>query len=158
MGSCVEVPSLLVISTPCGNRIINPVLDFHHFLHLHFLFHPILPLVASLLPSRVSSWLMSSLGPELCQGAWYCSGPNQEDIRGPRWSLGTERGDWKHDRKVSELPTLIPTVLRLFSTLRLQCCTLAIWLDGLFLPKNLSKEREYVVVSRGPHKQRETDL
>lgn len=119
MGSWVEVPSLLVISTPPGNRSINPVLDSQLFLHLDFLFQPILPLVASLLPSRVSSWLMSSLGPKLCQGAWYCSGPNQEDIRGPRWSLGTERGSWKHDRKVSELPALVPTVLRMFCTPRL---------------------------------------
>lgn len=105
--------------TAPGNRSINPVLDSQLFLHLNFLFHPILPLVASLLPSRVSSWLMSSLGPELCQGAWYCSWPNQEDIRGPRWSLGTEHGSWKHDRKVSELPALVPTVLRLFSSPRL---------------------------------------
>lgn len=65
---------------------------FHLFLHLHFVSHPNFPQVASLLPSRVSSWLMSSLGPELCQGAWYCFGPNQEDIGGARWSLGTERG------------------------------------------------------------------
>lgn len=65
---------------------------FHLFLHLHFVSHPNFPQVASLLPSRVSSWLMSSLGPALCQGAWYCFGPNQEDIRGARWSLGTERG------------------------------------------------------------------
>lgn len=158
MGSCVEVPFLLVISAPCGDRIINPVLDFHLFLHLHFLFCPILPLVASLPPSRVSSWLMSSLGPELCQGACYSSGPNQEDIRGPRWSLGTERGCWKHDRKVSGLPTLIPAVRKHISRPRLQRCTLAICSEDLFLPKNLSKEHEYVVVSRGPHKQRGTDL
>lgn len=65
---------------------------FRLFLHLQFVSHPIFPQVAPLLPSRVSSWLMSSLGPEPRQGAWYCFGPNQEDIRGARWSLGTERG------------------------------------------------------------------
>lgn len=58
----------------------------HHY--LHFLSHPILPLVAPLPPSRASSWLMSSLGPQLCQGAWCCSGPNQEDIRGPLVLIG----------------------------------------------------------------------
>lgn len=154
---CEGCATSLAIPTPRGDRIINPVLDFHPFLHLHFLFRPILPLVASLLPSRVSSWLMSSLGPELCQGAWYRSGPNQEDIRGPRWSLGTECGYWKRDRKVAELPSSLPALRRRLSTRRLTTLCISSLLGRLVSPrKHLGKERE--CVSSGPRKQRETDL
>lgn len=133
---------------------------FHLFLHLQFVSHPNFPQVASLLPSRVSSWLMSSLGPELCQGAWYCSGPNQEDIRGARWSLGTERGLLDAGQK-----SLWTFHMDIYSWETVLCAED----DGFvnkqsalvtsFSPKtSFSEESKYVAVSSGPHKQRETDL
>lgn len=66
---------------------------------------PSLPQVAPVPASRASSWLMSSLGPELCQGAWRCSGQTGRASGGPWWSLGTDYGHWRRDRKGPECPT-----------------------------------------------------
>lgn len=40
VGPCVKLPSLPVISTICGIRTVNPVLDLRLFLHLHPPVHP----------------------------------------------------------------------------------------------------------------------
>lgn len=69
------------------------------------LWTPTLHQVAPVPRSRASSWLMSSLGPELCQGVWHCSGQTGRASGGPWWSLGTGYGHWRRDRKVPACPT-----------------------------------------------------
>lgn len=96
--------ALLSRSTPprCSYRAPRPAAPLSLSLSL---WPSSLPQVAHVPPSSASSWLMSSLGPELCQGAWRCSGQTRRASGGPWWSLGTEYGHWRRDRKVPECPT-----------------------------------------------------
>lgn len=76
---------------------------------------------------------MSSLGPELCQGARCCWGPNQEDIGGPLVVVGHRACLLE----VLELPAWIPAALGGggAATLRVSSS------EDSLLPENVRKER-----------------